>query len=139
MVYTDDTSQSGGVQDAIRPPAKQRPTAAVSKTQPNPRTRIERHACFQRALYEPQRAQDVRAIGWSIPRIHSGHLEADQSWLSAGAGLRASIMGRRKTPRDGRHAQPAPASVPRLGCVARSDARWQDGACASAGLDEYRA
>lgn len=83
MVYTDDTSQGGGVLGRD-PTSSERPYGCVEE-QPNPRTGSSATPCFQRALYEPQRAQ-VR-IGWSIGAFIQDTWKPT-SWLTLVPGMR---------------------------------------------------
>ena len=62
QIYTDDTSQGGGV-FGRDPTSLDRPLGCV-EGQPQPKLGSTATPCFQRSLYEPMRAQ-VR-VGWAL-------------------------------------------------------------------------
>lgn len=83
QIYTDDTSQGGGVLGRD-PTSTERPLGCIEE-QPNPRAGSMATPCFQRSLYEPQRAQ-VR-IGWAMGAFLQDTWKPT-SWLTIVPGMR---------------------------------------------------
>jgi hypothetical protein len=85
MTYTDNTNQAGdGGVLARDPTSMDRPYGCV-EGQPNPRAGSSATPCFQRTLYEPQRAQ-VRT-GWALGFFLQDTWKP-KPWLTIAPGMR---------------------------------------------------